>query len=91
MKKASVVFKDLNIRVLSKEFWLPTCSGLSLLDYYVWGVTARVSNKSRHPSVVTLKSVFIRCSQICTRSLENMFALQKKDRGSKHRKRACTK
>jgi len=34
--------------VLVKEFWPPNSSDLNPLDYYVWSVVERVTNKSRH-------------------------------------------
>jgi len=40
----------------SKEFWLPNSPDLSPLDYYVWGVVERVTNKSRHPNVMSLRT-----------------------------------
>lgn len=40
----------------SKEFWPPNSPDLNPLDYYVWGVIERVSNKSRHPNVATLQA-----------------------------------
>jgi len=35
----------------SKEFWPPNSPDLNPLDYYVWSVVERVTNKSRHPNV----------------------------------------
>ena len=40
----------------SKECWPPSSPDLNPLDYYVWGVIERVSNKSRHPNVATLQA-----------------------------------
>lgn len=38
----------------SKEFWPPNSPDLIPLDYYVWSVVERVTNKSRHPNVTSL-------------------------------------
>lgn len=38
-----------------KEFWPPNSPDLNPLDYYVWGVVERDTNKSRHPNVDSLK------------------------------------
>ncbi|KYM79084.1 hypothetical protein ALC53_10478, partial [Atta colombica] len=35
----------------SKEFWPPNSPDLNPLDYYVWSVVERVTNKSRHLNV----------------------------------------
>ena len=40
----------------SKEFWPPNSPDLNLLDYYVWSVVERVTNKSRHPNVASLRA-----------------------------------
>jgi len=34
----------------SKEFWLPNSPDLNLLNYYVWSVVERVTNKSSIPT-----------------------------------------
>jgi len=34
------------------SFWPPNSSDLNPLDYYVWSVVERVTNKSRHPNVI---------------------------------------
>lgn len=39
----------------SKEFWPPNSPDLNPLDYYVWSVVERVTNKSRHPNVASLR------------------------------------
>jgi len=36
-----------------KEFWPPNSPDLNPLDYYVWSVVERVTNKSRHPNVTS--------------------------------------
>ncbi|XP_076279399.1 uncharacterized protein LOC143208672 [Lasioglossum baleicum] len=41
---------------LSKEFWPPNRPDLNPLDFYVWSVVERVSNKSRRANVASLKS-----------------------------------
>lgn len=40
----------------SKDFWPPNSPDLNPLDYYVWGVVERVTNKSRHPNVASLRA-----------------------------------
>ncbi|XP_032687204.1 uncharacterized protein LOC116851661 [Odontomachus brunneus] len=40
----------------SKEFWPPNSPDLNPLDYYVWSVIERVTNKSRHPNVTSLQT-----------------------------------
>ena len=40
----------------SKEFWPPNSPDLNPLDYYVWSVVERVTNKSRHPNVASLRA-----------------------------------
>lgn len=40
----------------SKEFWPPNSPDLNPLDYYVWSVIERVTNKSRHPNVTSLRT-----------------------------------
>ena len=40
----------------SKEFWPPNSPDLNPLDYYVWSVVEKVTNKSRHPSVTSLRT-----------------------------------
>ena len=37
-------------------FWPPNNSDLNLLNYYVWSVVERVTNKSRHPNVMLLRT-----------------------------------
>jgi len=44
------------LRSWSKEFWPPNSSDLNLLDYYVWSVVERVTNKSRHPNATSLRT-----------------------------------
>jgi len=39
-----------------KEFWPPNSPDLNPLDYYVWRVVERVTNKSRHPNVTSLRT-----------------------------------
>ena len=39
-----------------KEFWPPNSPDLNPLDFYVWGVVERVTNKSRHPNVASLRA-----------------------------------
>jgi len=39
----------------SKEFWPPDSPDLNPLDFYVWSVVERVTNKSRHPNVASLR------------------------------------
>ncbi|XP_019886946.2 uncharacterized protein LOC109610920 [Ooceraea biroi] len=38
----------------SKDFWSPNSPDLNPLDYYVWGVVERHTNKSRHPNVTSV-------------------------------------
>jgi len=40
----------------SKDFWPPNSPDLNPLDYYVWGVVERDSNKARHPNVASLQA-----------------------------------
>jgi len=40
----------------SKEFWPPNSPDLNPLDYYVWSVVERVTNKTRHPNVASLRT-----------------------------------
>lgn len=40
----------------SKDFWPPNSPDLNPLDYFVWSVIERHSNKSRHPNVASLKN-----------------------------------
>ncbi|XP_011707025.1 PREDICTED: uncharacterized protein LOC105462195 [Wasmannia auropunctata] len=40
----------------SKEFWPPNSPDLNPLDFYVWDVVERVTNKSRHPNVASLRA-----------------------------------
>lgn len=40
----------------SKEFWPLNSPDLNPLDYYVWSVVERVTNKSRHPNVTSLQT-----------------------------------
>jgi len=40
----------------SKEFWPPNSPDLNPLDFYVWSVVERVTNKSRHPNVALLRA-----------------------------------
>ena len=43
----------------SKEFWPPNSPDYNPLDYYVWGVLERESNKTHHNSVDSLKASII--------------------------------
>ena len=40
----------------NKNMWPPNSPDLNPLDYYVWGVSERESNKSRHANVDSLTS-----------------------------------
>lgn len=40
----------------SKAFWPPNNPNLNPLDYYVWDVVERVTNKTRHPNVTSLRA-----------------------------------
>jgi len=40
----------------SKKFWLSNSPDLNPLDYYVWSVVEKVTNKSRHPSMTSLRT-----------------------------------
>ncbi|EFN80751.1 hypothetical protein EAI_08338, partial [Harpegnathos saltator] len=40
----------------SKEFWPPNSTDLNPLDFYVWSVVERVTNKSRHLNVASLRA-----------------------------------
>lgn len=40
----------------SKEFWPPNSPDLNPLDFYVWSVVVRITNKSRHPNVASLRA-----------------------------------
>lgn len=40
----------------SKNFWPPNSPDLNPLDYYVWGIVERQTNKSRHPNVNSLRA-----------------------------------
>ncbi|KYN38469.1 hypothetical protein ALC56_07146, partial [Trachymyrmex septentrionalis] len=52
----------------SKEFWPPNSPDLNSLNYYVRSVIERVSNKSRHPNVTSLRTaieaVFVRMDSV---------------------------
>ncbi|KYM94327.1 hypothetical protein ALC62_15046, partial [Cyphomyrmex costatus] len=39
-----------------KEFWPPNSPDLNPLNYYVWSVVERVTNKSRHSNVTSLRT-----------------------------------
>jgi len=41
----------------SKEFWPPNSPDLNPLDYYVWSIVERVTNKSRHSNVTSLRTI----------------------------------
>ncbi|QQP42488.1 Uncharacterized protein FKW44_017172 [Caligus rogercresseyi] len=43
----------------SKEIWPPSSPNCNPLDYYVWGVLERESNKRAHNSVVLLKASIV--------------------------------
>ena len=43
----------------SKEFWPPSSPDLNPLDYYVWGVVERESNKHGHSTVASLRQAII--------------------------------
>ncbi|QQP52719.1 Uncharacterized protein FKW44_004953 [Caligus rogercresseyi] len=43
-------------QMLSEEIWPPSSQDCKPLDYYVWGVLERESNKRAHNSVVSLKA-----------------------------------
>ena len=47
----------------SKEFWPPNSPDLNPLDYYVWSVVERASNKSRHPNEASLKAAITEAFQ----------------------------
>jgi len=66
-----------NIDMLwSKEFWPPNRQDLNLLDYYVWSVVERVTNRSRHPNVTSLRTAIetafadIDSATTCMRTLQ---------------------
>jgi len=40
----------------SKEIWPPNNPDLNPLDYYVWNVVERITNKSQHPNVTSLRT-----------------------------------
>lgn len=40
----------------SKDFWPPNSPDLNPLDYYVWGVIERQTNKCRHPNTNSLRA-----------------------------------
>ena len=40
----------------SKEFWSPNSPDLNLLDYYVWSIVERITNKSWHSNVTSLRT-----------------------------------
>uniref|UniRef100_T1HE22 Tc1-like transposase DDE domain-containing protein n=1 Tax=Rhodnius prolixus TaxID=13249 RepID=T1HE22_RHOPR len=40
----------------SKEYWPPNSPDLNPLDFYVWSVVERATNKSRHPNVASLRA-----------------------------------
>jgi len=47
-----------------KKFWLSNSPDLNSLDYYVWSVVERVTNKSRHPNVTSLRTAIEAASPI---------------------------
>ena len=54
--------------IWSKDFWPPNCPDLNPLDYYVWGVIERHTNKCRHPKVNSLRT-----------AIESEFTAMKRD------------
>ena len=40
----------------SKKFWLPNSPYLNPLDYYIWSVVEKITNKSRHLNVTSLRT-----------------------------------
>ncbi|XP_067126891.1 uncharacterized protein [Centruroides vittatus] len=40
----------------SKEFWPPNSPDLNPLDFYVWSVVERVTNKTRHANITSLRA-----------------------------------
>lgn len=46
----------------SKAFWPPNSPDLNPLDYYVWGVLERASNKAAHNSIDSLKPAIIQAA-----------------------------
>jgi transposase len=60
----------------SKDFWPPNSPDLNPLDYYVWSVVERQTNKSRHPNVASLRA-----------AIEAAFAAMDRD----HLKTACSR
>ncbi|XP_076626017.1 uncharacterized protein LOC143344146 [Colletes latitarsis] len=52
----------------SKDFWPPNSPDLNPLDYYVWGVIERHTNKCRHPNINSLRA-----------AIESEFTVMKRD------------
>ncbi|XP_067123165.1 uncharacterized protein [Centruroides vittatus] len=40
----------------SKEFWPPNSPDLNPLDFYIWSVVERVTNKTRHANITSLRA-----------------------------------
>jgi len=40
----------------STEFWPPNSPDLNPLDYYVWSVVERITNKSTHSNMTSLRT-----------------------------------
>jgi len=65
----------------SKEFWLPNYPDLNPLDYYVWSVIERITNKPRHPNVTSLKTAIKAAFADIDIATLHMRTLQIKNRG----------
>jgi len=45
-----------SLQALVQEFWPSNSPDLNPLDYYAWSAVERVTNKSRHPNVMPLRT-----------------------------------
>jgi len=64
-----------------KEFWPPNNPDLNPLDYYVSSVVERVTNKSRHPNVMSLRTAIKTAFADIDYTTTCMRTLQIKNRG----------
>jgi len=58
-----------SLQSAAKEFWPPNSPDLNPLDYYMWSVVERITNKSRHPKVTSLRTA-IKAADINSATLQ---------------------
>ncbi|XP_032668322.1 uncharacterized protein LOC116842765 [Odontomachus brunneus] len=56
LSEAAKMNRVARCNLLLCSFWPPNSPDLNSLDYYVWSVIERVTNKSRHPNVTSLQT-----------------------------------